>query len=149
MRMRVRMRRRSHQLSRPLFPDDVAVAALMHLPHSAPWPLPRRRRSRHPSSLAMAEPINRPRRREPSSISSSSFLIAEISANHKGSFKRAINLVRLAARAGFDAIKLQTYDPNLITLNSKKRDFLISDKKSIWNKKRLYDLYKKGYTQKA
>ena len=77
------------------------------------------------------------------------FLIAEISANHKGSFKRAINLVRLAARAGFDAIKLQTYDPNLITLNSKKRDFLISDKKSIWNKKRLYDLYKKGYTPKA
>ncbi len=77
------------------------------------------------------------------------FLIAEISANHKGSFKRVIKLVRLAAKAGFDSIKLQTYDPDLITLNSKKKDFLISDKKSIWNKKRLYDLYKKGCTPKV
>ena len=39
------------------------------------------------------------------------FLIAEISANHKGSFKRALKLVKLAAQSGFDAIKLQTYDP--------------------------------------
>ncbi len=74
------------------------------------------------------------------------FLIAEISANHKGSLNRAINLVKLAAQSGFDAIKLQTYDPDLITLNSKRKDFLINDKKSIWNKKRLYDLYKEGQT---
>ena len=51
------------------------------------------------------------------------FLIAEISANHKGSLKRAIKLIKLAALAGFDAIKLQTYDPDLITLNSKKKIF--------------------------
>ena len=76
------------------------------------------------------------------------FLIAEISANHKGSLKRAIKLIKLAALAGFDAIKLQTYDPDLITLNSKKKDFLINDKKSIWNKKRLYELYKEGQTPK-
>lgn len=76
------------------------------------------------------------------------FLIAEISANHKGSFKRALKLVKLAAQSGFDAIKLQTYDPNSITLNSKKKDFLINDKKSIWNKKRLYELYKEGQTPK-
>ena len=76
------------------------------------------------------------------------FLIAEISANHKGSLKRAINLVKLAAQSGFDAIKLQTYDPDLITLNSRRKDFLINDKKSIWNKKRLYDLYKEGQTPK-
>ena len=76
------------------------------------------------------------------------FLIAEISANHKGSFKRAVKLIKLAAKSGFDAIKLQTYDPNLITLNSKKKDFLINDKKSIWDKKRLYELYKEGQTPK-
>ena len=60
------------------------------------------------------------------------FLIAEISANHKGSLKRAINLVKLAAQSGFDAIKLQTYDPDLITLNSRRKDFLQSINTSIF-----------------
>ena len=78
----------------------------------------------------------------------SPFLIAEISANHKGSLSRAINLIKLAAQSGFDAIKLQTYDPDLITLNSTRKDFLINDKKSIWYKKRLYDLYREGQTPK-
>jgi pseudaminic acid synthase len=78
----------------------------------------------------------------------SPFLIAEISANHKGSFKRALKLIKLAAQSGFDAIKLQTYEPDSITLNSRRRDFLINDKKSIWNKKRLYELYKEGHTPK-
>lgn len=82
------------------------------------------------------------------SIDSPPFLIAEISANHKGSLVRALKLVKLAADAGFDAIKLQTYEPEQITLNSKKKDFLIKDKKSIWNNKRLYNLYKSGHTPK-
>ena len=71
------------------------------------------------------------------------FLIAEISANHKGSLSRAINLIKLAAQSGFDAIKLQTYDPDLITLNSTRKDFIINDKKSIWYNKSYYDIYKK------
>ena len=70
------------------------------------------------------------------------FLIAEISANHKGSFKRALKLVKLAAQSGFDAIKLQTYDPNSITLNSKK-DFLINDKKVFGIKKDFMNFIRK------
>lgn len=80
--------------------------------------------------------------------SSPPLLIAEISANHKKSLSRALKLVKMAAKAGFDAIKLQTYEADKITLKSKKKDFQIMDKKSIWYKKNLYDLYKKGQTPK-
>ena len=67
--------------------------------------------------------------------SSPPLLIAEISANHKKSLSRALKLVKMAAKAGFDAIKLQTYEADKITLKSKKKDFQIRDKKSIWYKK--------------
>ena len=80
--------------------------------------------------------------------SSPPLLIAEISANHKKSLSRALKLVKMAAKAGFDAIKLQTYEADKITLKSKKKDFQIRDKKSIWYKRNLYDLYKKGQTLK-
>lgn len=76
------------------------------------------------------------------------FLVAEISANHKKSLSRALKLVRMAAKAGFDAVKLQTYEPEEITIKSRKKDFLIKDKTSIWYNKNLYDLYQKGYTPK-
>ena len=72
------------------------------------------------------------------------FIVAEISANHNNNFKRTLKLIDEAKNAGADAVKIQTYKPNTITLKSKKKDFLIKSKKSIWYGKYLYDLYSKG-----
>ena len=73
-------------------------------------------------------------------------IIAEMSGNHNGSLKQALKIVKEASKAGADAIKLQTYTADTITLNSKNRDFIIHDKKSLWKKERLYNLYKKAHT---
>lgn len=75
---------------------------------------------------------------------SSVFIIAELSANHNGSIETAIETIRAAKRAGADAIKLQTYTADTITIDSDKDDFLI--KGTIWNGRKLYDLYKEAYT---
>ena len=72
------------------------------------------------------------------------FIIAEMSANHNQSLKRALKIVRAAYKCGADAIKLQTYTPDTLTLDIKKREFLIKDKKSLWKGKSLYELYKKS-----
>ncbi|MFN3554340.1 MAG: pseudaminic acid synthase [Bacteroidales bacterium] len=72
------------------------------------------------------------------------FIIAELSANHNGSLETAIKTIRAAKRAGADAIKLQTYTPDTITIDCDKEDFLI--KGTIWDGKKLYDLYKEAYT---
>ena len=72
-------------------------------------------------------------------------IIAEMSGNHNGSLKQALKIAKEAAKAGADAIKLQTYTADTITLNSKNRDFIIHDKKT-WKKERLYNLYKKAHT---
>ncbi len=74
------------------------------------------------------------------------FIIAEMSGNHNGSLSNAIKIVKAAAQAGVSAIKLQTYTADTMTLNSNKKEFLINDKKSIWNGSTLYDLYKKAHT---
>ena len=74
------------------------------------------------------------------------FIIAEMSANHNGSLRRAIKIVRKAAECGVSAIKLQTYTADTMTINSKKKDFLISDKQIKKFGKTLYDLYKRAYT---
>ena len=74
----------------------------------------------------------------------SPFLIAEISANHKNDIKRVYKIVNAAAKAGFDAIKVQTYKADTITLKSNKKDFKILDKKSIWYGKSLHDIYLQG-----
>lgn len=74
------------------------------------------------------------------------FLIAEISGNHKGSLRRVLRIVEAAAQAGFNAIKLQTYTADTITLDSKSKDFLIKDSKSLWKNRYLHDLYKEAYT---
>ena len=75
------------------------------------------------------------------------FIIAELSGNHNGSLSNALKLVDLAAKSGVDAIKLQTYTPETITLNSSKKDFLIRDEKNPWKKNRnLFELYKKAHT---
>ena len=71
------------------------------------------------------------------------FIIAELSANHGGSIEIAKETIRAAKRTGADAIKLQTYTADTITLNCDKEDFLI--KGTIWEGKKLYDLYKEAY----
>jgi N-acetylneuraminate synthase len=75
-------------------------------------------------------------------------LISEISANHAGRISIAMKLVRLAAKNGSDLIKLQTYGPEGMTLNSNKPEFVIKDKKSLWYKRNLFDLYSEGKTPK-
>lgn len=74
------------------------------------------------------------------------FIVAEMSGNHNQSLKRAIEIVDAAADAGVDAIKLQTYTADTLTINSNNKDFMIGDKKSLWKGQNLYYLYKKAYT---
>jgi N-acetylneuraminate synthase len=74
------------------------------------------------------------------------FIVAEISANHNNNLQRTLKLVDEAKKAGADAVKIQTYKADTITLNSRKKDFLINDKKSLWHGKYLYELYQKGST---
>ncbi len=76
--------------------------------------------------------------------SSKVFIIAELSANHNGSLETAIQTIKAAKKSGADAIKLQTYTADTITLKSEKDDFIIKD--SIWKGQYLYDLYNKAYT---
>ena len=72
-------------------------------------------------------------------------LVAEMSANHNGSLKTAIETIKSAKRAGADAIKLQTYTADTITLDCYKSEFM-ADPNSIWAGTRLYDLYQEAYT---
>jgi len=73
------------------------------------------------------------------------FIVAEMSANHNGSKQTAIETIRAAKRAGADAIKLQTYRADTITLKCDKPDFKISSG-SIWDGQYYYDLYLQAYT---
>ena len=70
-------------------------------------------------------------------------IIAELSANHGGDIEIAKETVRAAKRAGADAIKLQTYTANTITLDVKSNDFKITQG-THWDGQYLYDLYKKA-----
>ena len=73
------------------------------------------------------------------------FVVAEISANHVGSLEILKKTILKAKESGADAIKIQTYEADTITLNVKNKHFLIDDK-SIWRGKYLYDLYKQAET---
>ena len=74
------------------------------------------------------------------------FIIAEMSGNHNQSISNALKIVRAAAKCGVNAIKLQTYTADTITINSKRKEFQINSSKSIWKGASLYSLYKKAYT---
>jgi len=76
------------------------------------------------------------------------FIIAEMSSNHGQNFEKAVEIVKAAARAGADAIKLQTYTPDTMTLNSGAEPFIVrgKDNPDGWKGQTLYDLYQKAYT---
>ena len=73
-------------------------------------------------------------------------IVAEMSGNHNHSLHRALKIVDAAAKSGATMLKLQTYTADTMTINSNKKDFYISDKKSLWYGKNLYQLYKTSYT---
>jgi pseudaminic acid synthase len=74
------------------------------------------------------------------------FIVAEMSGNHNQSLDRAFAIVDAAARAGADALKLQTYTADTMTLNMTDREFVISDEASLWKGKSLYKLYQEAHT---
>ena len=74
------------------------------------------------------------------------FIIAEMSGNHNQSLERALKIVEEAAKTGVDALKIQTYTPDTMTIDKNDGEFLITDKNSLWSGKSLYELYKEAYT---
>lgn len=72
------------------------------------------------------------------------YIIAELSANHNGSIERAFKTIDAAKKNGADAIKIQSYTPDTMTINCDKKDFLISG--GLWDGYKLYDLYKWAHT---
>ncbi len=72
------------------------------------------------------------------------FFVAEISANHNGSLLHAKKLIKIAKKYGADAVKLQTYTPDTLTIKCNKPDFKIKD--GLWSGKTLWDLYEKAQT---
>jgi pseudaminic acid synthase len=72
------------------------------------------------------------------------YIVAEISGNHNGEFSRAIKLINQAKWAGADAVKIQTYTPDTITIDHNSPDFILKD--GLWKGKKLYDLYKIAHT---
>lgn len=74
------------------------------------------------------------------------FIIAEMSGNHNGSLERALEIIEAVADSGADAIKFQTYTANTITMNCDLPDFLIENDESLWNGRKLYDLYHEAHT---
>jgi pseudaminic acid synthase len=72
------------------------------------------------------------------------YIIAEMSANHNGKLDTALNIITQAKACGADAVKMQSYTPDTITLDAKAPEFFI--KGGLWDGKRLYDLYAEAHT---
>jgi pseudaminic acid synthase len=72
------------------------------------------------------------------------YIVAEMSANHRQDFEQAVRIVKAAKDAGADAVKLQTYTPDTLTIDSNREHFRISG--TIWKGRNLYDLYGEAYT---
>lgn len=73
------------------------------------------------------------------------YIIAELSANHNGSLQNALDTIKAAKEIGANAIKLQTYTADTLTLNCKKEDFIIKGG-TLWDNKSMYELYQEAYT---
>lgn len=76
----------------------------------------------------------------------SPFIVAEMSGNHNQSLERALEIVEAAAACGVDALKLQTYTADTMTLNINYGEFVIKDQDNLWKGKSLYKLYQEAYT---
>ncbi|MDC0065530.1 pseudaminic acid synthase [Verrucomicrobia bacterium] len=74
------------------------------------------------------------------------FVIAEMSGNHNQSLERALEITEAAAKSGAQAMKLQTYTADTMTLDVSEGEFFIDDANSLWKGNSLYDLYKIAYT---
>jgi pseudaminic acid synthase len=71
------------------------------------------------------------------------YIIAEMSANHNGDINHAYKIIDMAKASGADAVKLQTYHPDTITMNMNTPEFMIED--GLWKGQSLYDLYESAY----
>ena len=74
------------------------------------------------------------------------FIIAEMSGNHNASLERALQMVDIAADVGADAIKLQTFTPEAMTLDIKTGDFVVTAANSLWKGRDLFSLFSEGQT---
>lgn len=74
------------------------------------------------------------------------FIIAEVSGNHNGDLQRALEIVDMVAESGAQAVKLQTYTADTITIDSHKPAFKISDDHPLWGGQNLYQLYTEAHT---
>ncbi|RFS17248.1 pseudaminic acid synthase [Emticicia sp. C21] len=74
------------------------------------------------------------------------FIIAEMSGNHNHSLERALKIIETAAKCGADALKLQTYTADTITINQRGGLFDIKDDTSLWKNRNLYELYQEAHT---
>lgn len=76
------------------------------------------------------------------------FIVAEMSGNHHLNFDKAVEIIKAAAAAGADAIKIQTYTPDTMTIDCDKPYFYVKgkDQPDLWKGQKLYDLYKTAYT---
>ena len=93
-----------------------------------------RNMSNHPSITIEGRRIN---------IDRPPYIIAEMSANHNGSIENAFKIIEVAKQSGADAVKLQTYRPETITLKCDSADFLIDS--GLWEGRTLYELYEEAH----
>tara|TARA_A100001011_G_scaffold399855_1_gene510583 strand:+ start:4102 stop:5148 length:1047 start_codon:yes stop_codon:yes gene_type:complete len=71
-------------------------------------------------------------------------IVAEMSGNHKQSLSRSLKLVDIALKSGAHFLKLQTFKPESMTINSKNKQFIVKNPNSLWDKNSLFNLYKKS-----
>jgi len=72
------------------------------------------------------------------------YIVAEMSGNHNGDIERAFQILDAAKKAGADAVKIQTYRPDTITIDHSSSEFLLHG--GLWDGRRLYELYEEAHT---